>query len=747
MIRKALFIVILCLMMSSQLLPQASISRTQTLTQESVTVPSETNLGRVTWTTNTFPNVGLEEWYNPHSPEDIYTVRTTEEASWYETSNVYEGAKSFGMHARALDPSHYSEVRLTQQSWIYWDNPTNTTLDFDWYLDSIGTPINQDYYQVRLRISNRDMYYYIGCQNSVVMNGSMAYFFINGPLQTWNHLHRNLTSDYFEVFGQLPTEFEWAEWWIRSYSTTYTRIYMDDVNIVNGTFVKVGGSTLNGNFEGTGGWTFQTSTDPADISQSPVRKEGDWSMNMTVLSNDYTSYAYASYNPNKLLSESNKGQLSFWWMIEDWVNPDVFSYCRLIVNVKNSTTDFQIYYFFAIGGAGTMPMVIMDNTIKIKVDSFNATGTWNRFDRNIWEDFTGVYDTENLWIDEIEFQVRTTVDNSLLSLLFDDIQFETAILNDMNYEHQDAVGSPILGWDYTSGLDDVTVTDFAKSGNKAANLTLNNDESCGYDQTIGKLVLNSSTELILDFNVYIDDFNLTSEDYLLFALSVQDTSMYYIIANSTSAFESSLGEEGGDFILLQDTITTNQWLNFQIDIVHDYEDLFGNAPDTTLTYLYLSARSGPASRLSVIFDDLYIYCDPAPDVIDVDHLIILAPGGGPGYAIINATAIDATLESVVLNYRVDNGTWQQVDMNQLDTTLFEANITNLVGDLTVEYSITATDAFDKTFTALNGTEYFSFTLSTGTLPTGDLLGPILILGVIIAIGVVLLVYVFVYKRK
>ena len=140
---------------------------------------------------------------------------------------------------------------MTNQSQVYWDNPTNLTLDVEWYLDSIGNPVNQDYFRLQVRMDYRYMYYYLGCESTGVYNStSNRYFMIDEPTQTWNHLHRNLTADYFNAFGELPTQYRTMYWYIRSYNTEYTRIFLDDLWIVNGTTIKAGGSVSHGNFEG-----------------------------------------------------------------------------------------------------------------------------------------------------------------------------------------------------------------------------------------------------------------------------------------------------------------------------------------------------------------------------------------------------------------------------------------------------------------------------------------------------------------
>jgi len=165
MIRKSITLIFVILMMSSLFVitDQASVTSTQNITTEKMNTVSETDLGRVDWITNVAPNSDFETWNSPKNPDNVYTTRTVEESTWIETTIVSEGTNSLGMEGKALDASNYAEVRLTQQSWIYWDNPINTTLDLDWYLDEIGNPNNVDYFRIQVRMSNRNMYYYLGC--------------------------------------------------------------------------------------------------------------------------------------------------------------------------------------------------------------------------------------------------------------------------------------------------------------------------------------------------------------------------------------------------------------------------------------------------------------------------------------------------------------------------------------------------------------------------------------------------------
>jgi hypothetical protein len=188
---------------------------------------------------------------------------------------------------------------------------------------------------------------------------------------------------------------------------------------------------------------------------------------------------------------------------------------------------------------------------------------------------------------------------------------------------------------------------------------------------------------------------------------------------------------------------------FQLDLVHDYEAVVGSLPDTTLERFYMISVASKSSKLVAYIDDLYIYYDPAPGISGVGNDISYA--GEP--VLVGATVVDATLESVVLNYRIDGGSWLTRDMTRMDDiSPSETQLTDLTEGEVVEYYITATDAFGKATDALNGTDYYSFTVNpattTPTPPPGDwTLVAIAVVAVMMVVGVVIVLYMFMYKKK
>ncbi|MHA1387838.1 MAG: hypothetical protein ACTSR9_05350 [Candidatus Thorarchaeota archaeon] len=753
MIRKSITLVFVILMLSSLFVitEQVSLTSMQNFTSEKMSNVAETDLDRVDWVTNIAPNRDFETWGTPYRPDNLYTTRTVEESGWYETTIINQGLQSVGMEARALDPNFYAEVRLSQTSFSSWNNPVNTTLDLDWYIDEIGNPNNVDYFRIQVRMGNpaRNMYYYLGCDTGWI-NGSTGYYLIDGPTGTWNHLHRNVTSDYFEVFGEIPTAFYLIYTWIRSETNEYTRVFVDDLNLVNGTDVVIGGSTDNGDFEISSGWALTTSTDPADISQSSLSYAGDWSMNMTAISYNDLARATAQANIGKRLTEINQGQLSFYWRIDDWVNSALNTISSVRVSVSNTTTSLTMYYYLCIGGAGTLPINLSGVDMQFKVANFNETDTWNCFNRNIWEDFHSMSTTDELWIDKITFQVHSSTDDSRLSVLFDELDFAASIVNDMGYETQGNLGTPIEGWREPMSDPEFSVTDFAYTGDRAGNITLENYDGLNHEQYFGVIPFDNTTELILDFSMYIDTFNESSDDYIFIEIYLDDgSSIAFIIANASSEVEGNISE---DYILLQDNIVTGQWLNFQIDLVHTFESVTGSMPNTTLDYMIFGAMAYEDSKLVAFVDDFYIYYDPAPEITDVSHSPVQPVDGG--FALITATIVDATIDTVQVDYRVDSGSWSLLTMHRIGASSFQANLTDLTEGWEVEYSIAAVDAFGKSVESMNETEYYSFTVAnlSATTPTGtgdpaDMLPAILIAVIILAVGVVILVYMFVIKKK
>ncbi|MHA1485174.1 MAG: hypothetical protein ACTSPR_07645, partial [Candidatus Thorarchaeota archaeon] len=601
-----------------------------------------------------------------------------------------------------------------------------------------------DHFVVHLELGvpgDRDMWYYLSGGETKTNQSANVYFMLDSPVDTWNTFDRNITEDFFDYYGYYPTRFLLMEYFLVSKTNDYIRVFLDDLYLVNGTYVQMGGSVGYGNFEtgGTGSsyWNWYN-RDPADISQSTLITNGDWSLNMTALSNGNRSECQVAKNYDTRLTELNLDRLSFWWRIEDLQESSDETFAYLEVECKNETDEsFHVWYWLTYGGESAP--ISYPGYQMIDVDGFNSTGSWRFFNRSIFEDITSFNQTEELIVENVELHVYVGK-GGRLSVLFDDLSFVSAALNDMGYEDQRDVGTPIRAW--AGGYEDASflVTDEAYAGEKAANLTIVDGNSYQEGQRINNMPLTEDTETFLDVNWRLEDFSGLDGEFAGVEVYLDDDTIFaYIFANGTDP----AGANGFDeYIILPDANTEGSWFNMQRCLSKDYETLFGSAPDTSISYIYLIAESETGGRIEILFDDFYLYTDPAPDVYSVVH----SPSSpeADGTVEVTAIAIDPSMDTVNLYYRVDEGSWTILAMSSIADDIYNASIPGQPEDSVVEYYITAEDTFGKTTTAINGSDYFSYNVEPAAIvPPPDM--TLLIIGIIIVI--VVLVYIFIIRPK
>jgi len=703
---------------------------------------SETDLDRVDWKLNHIRNPGMEHWTSAHDIDGVYTYRTTEHYNWYATAPwpVNEGSRSRGMQSRAIDPNHPGEAYVTRQSWAYWDNPTNLTMKFDWYIDSLPQPVDSDYFRLNIYLgspSNVHIYYYFNCYESGHINSSnYIWFFLDSPAQTWNVFNRNITEDYFAIAGSYPTEFQQFRFEQRTLSPDYSRAFIDDLEMANGTIIY-GGSIGNGNFETNSGWYSLTNYDGADISRSPICQEGDWSLNATAKSIGNQSRLDITYSPDRRLSSMNLDTFSFQWMMNefDGANEDTFAYVR--VSCQNDTDEFDIFYNLAYGD--NTNSFTYEGALIINVTGFNTTGQWNSFERSIWDDIRSFNQTDYVTVDEIEIRIQARGSTSVISILFDDMQFESAAMDDMGYEDQGDVGDQIYSWATSYSSDPkFIVTDVAHSGTKAGNLTVINGDSWSEGRDLENRPVNNKTDLWLDFFWRIEN-DSQNTDNLLYLEAYFDSgeSLGYILVNHTDVPTSNGFDE---FIVLPDANTEDMWLNFHRNIYDDFVTAFGGEPDTELQELYLVIESDTGGKLEVLFDDVYLFNDPAPEISAIQLTPQIANQGVNVSAIVN----DLSAFTVKLHYQIGSGSWTEVPM--IDTGVgFNATIPGQTWETPVNFYIEATDDFGQT----SESTHLSYLIQAEPEPTAPPDYLPLIVGVVLAVVVIgiVVVYYFIIRPK
>ena len=705
---------------------------------------AETDINRVNWKLNHMENPGFEFWSTDHSIDDISTTRTTERFVWYAQSPwpVNEGSRSRGLQSKAVDSGHLSEALMTRSSWVYWDNPVNLTLKFDWYIDQIPQPVDGDYFRIDIELGapgTHHMYYYFGTSDTYHTNSSSyyQYYFIDGAFQTWNTFDRNITQDFFDLAGYYPTQFRLFRFSLVTYSNDYSRVFLDDLWMTNNTVI-IGESTGNGNFETGSGWYSYTNQDPADISRSVEAQEGDWSLNATTMSNGNQSRLAVTWNPDRLVSSANPDAFSLKWMLDEYTLADEDNYGYISVNCENDTEEFNLAYVLCYGD--NTNSFTYEGMRVINVTGFNTTGQWYTFSRSIWSDISNWNQTDFVIINEIELNMYSRGKGALTTILLDDMKLVSASLDDMGYEGYGNVGDEILTWGASYGPDPAfTLTNVAHSGARAANLTIADDNSWGRNVYFANRYINDGTDLWLDFFWRIEDDTADEANLLYLEIYFESgESLAYIFANHS---EVPMYNGFDEFIIVPNANTVGTWFNFQRNIYDDFVTAFGSEPATKITEMFLYTEADIGGRLESLFDDVYLYTDPAPGIQEIFY----TPTLPNVYVNVSAVVYDLSSFTVTLYYKIEDGTWIDVVMEDTGGR-FNASIPNQIDGTHVTFYIEAVDAFGQ----ISQSVEIGYLVTSSPEPTptpSDILPLIAGVVVIIVIVGVIIVYYFVIKPK
>ncbi|MGV9170823.1 MAG: Ig-like domain-containing protein, partial [Promethearchaeia archaeon] len=494
------------------------------------------------------------------------------------------------------------------------------------------------------------------------------------------------------------------------------RVFVDDVNLVNGTNKIVSGSTNNGNFESGGGWSI-SNREAGDIARTDIHKEGDYALNATVASSGNTSQARFSFRTDRRLTASNQDQFRFWWRIHDYQGSSNYTYGVVHVSCSNATEEFSLYYMLAAGLES--PVDGYSGVIQIEPAGFNTSDTWTLFNRSIWNDVTAHNQTSEVIVEEMEFRMYTSHKYSRLSILCDEMVLESAALNDRGYEDQPDAGEEIRAWYLPSTEPYFTVTDDALNGDKAANLTVQDGDMYYGDQEGAYRPLNTETETYLEMSWKLVDFSSQIDEvvYLSFVLE-DDNDFAYIFANGSDPSQADGFEE---YILLPDVNTLGQWFTIQRNLVQDYEILFGSEPNTTINRIELVGYSEPGGRVEILFDDVYLYDDIAPQISELSY----APTSPEANETVkvNASVYDLGTDTVALHYRVDSGDWTNIIMTDLGDTKYTTSIPAQAFEIVVEFYVFANDTSGKSTTLLDDSDYFSYTVTDTISPEVEIVAP------------------------
>lgn len=669
------------------------------------------DLGITNWTHNHIENPGLETWPSQYVATDWGDYRSGDRYTWFATDIVSEGTYSAAQTARS-SPG--------QTGYSYWYQTVlsadmrNLTLDFDWYITTLSNP-SGDAYFVYLRLSDgKYLYYYLaGAIGQTFTNSSsQANFLTRGPENTWNNLYRNLTADYLAVFpSTLPpglmvtTIYYYIQ--CAAFTVQFLESYFDDVKLQNETITFIGGTTRNGDME-TGSfnpWYSSGNSDAAYVSRSTTAYSESFSGNITALSNGNSSFGQLYQSPNVRITDQNQGSFSFWWQL-DQNNIGNGDYAMWNFQFYNFTDYFRIWYF--IGYGGFFPFSNSSWDYYLLSDNFNTTGLWQLLQCNIWEEKSAIYGPGDAILTTIFFSARATNPQARIELLIDDVKLSARAINSADFEDQRDPGTPIYGWDITVS-NDITVTDQGYGGGKAANCSFDVYQGANLNQDLHKRPLNSTRETYLDTMWRLEDFSLGS---IFFRIEFTNNhQITYILG--TSDWGLLLNNSMNAFFNVTASGTLGIWQQMHRDLVHDYETAFGSLPDVEMSVITFYAESGNAP-LEVLFDDLYLYDDPAPRL--TNPMMPSTPPLHNDPVPLDVNAEDQDLDTVMLIYRINSGVYNFLPMAHLTGNTYRATIPGQPWDTLVEYFFQANDTWGMTTTLQNGPEHYQYTVDENISP-------------------------------
>ncbi|MFX0078735.1 MAG: Loki-CTERM sorting domain-containing protein [Candidatus Hermodarchaeota archaeon] len=681
------------------------------------------DLGITNWTHNHIEDGGLETWSSPQNHEDWGIYRTPDRYNWFATEppdHVSEGTYSAGLQTRTTS----SSIGTT-----YWYQTSvaadmqNLTLDFDWYAGPMPD-LNYDYFMVYFQLSDgRLMYYYLAGGNSIILANSTfsGIYQFYGPINIWQNLYRNITSDYLAIPGFPSTIAPGLVlnniYFLVQAGTALNQwvgSFFDDVKLENETTTYIGGPTRNGNLEtGTfSPWFTPGSSDESYVSQSSTAHTGSFCGNITTASTGNMSFAQLYQYPRVRITKDNPGNFSVWWNLEQ-DHVQYYDYAMLHFQFTNFTDNFRIYYI--IGYGDLFPWSNFTTDYYLYIDGFNTTGSWQYFECNLWQEISTLFGVTDAIVDNFFITTRANNPNSRVQVLIDDVQLIARATSFADFEDQGDPGTPIYGWDedYSS---DVTVTDQGYVGGKAANCSLGTFMGVHLEQDLHRRPLNSTRETYFDLMWRIEDF---TDGRIMFHIRFSDGRiLWYVLAAANWA--GMVNDSFTAYFNVTGIGTTGSWIQLHRDLVHDYQAAFTSLPDVTMRELDFNADAltGP---LEVLFDEIYIYDDPAPILGNVNQIPI-TPEHEQAVQV-EVDIIEQDLDTPFLIYRINSGSFNFLIMSYQTGNTYRATIPGQVYDTLLEYFFQANDTWGMESTLQEGLTYFSYTVDDLTNPNLDITAP------------------------
>jgi hypothetical protein len=675
------------------------------------------DLGITNWTHNHIENPDFDQWGAETNPTEWSRISNAERYHWFATEPPYhvnEGTYSAGMQARSNTAS------VAWADWYQYSlaaDMKNLTLTFEWYVDTL--PNNDyDYFMIYLELTDSHyIYYYLAGGNAIspANDSSQVNYRLSGSLYTWNTFSRNITADYLSAVGfpgsiGIGLSVYRVVFYIQAGATTgqWLRVYLDDVQLENETATFIGGTVRNGNFENPvfNPWYTPVNYDTSYVVRSSTAQSGAYSCNLTVVSTGNMSQAQIYQFPSTRLTSQNPGIFGFWWQLNQQ-QVATQDYAMISFQFTNFTDYFRLYYILGHGGTWFFTNTSWD--YYLRADNFNTTGSWQHFEQNLWQDIATIFVTNDAILEVFSVNIFTINPNAQMELLVDNMHLIARTVTVADFEDQRDPNTPVYGWGNTySPL--LRVTDQGYGGSKGANCSLLPYGTVNPQQDLHQRPLNSTRETYFDIMWRIDTFTIGR---IMFYIYFQDSKILWYVLGASDW--GTLANSSSDcYFNVTGSGTSGSWIQLHRDLVHDYETAFGSLPNTEMRSFYFYAYTENAN-LEVLFDNVYIYDDPAPILSNV----IQTPSS-PSHGETVEIAIDVLeqdVDTAFLIYRLDFGTFYNLAMSHTIGNTYVATIPAQPWNTHVEYYFEVNDTWGMMSILQAGVTYFNSIVNDLINPT------------------------------
>jgi hypothetical protein len=692
--------------------------------------------------TNILKNSGFEEEdANYGGPEDFNYYGSyfrsynrsydfTNDASSYSGRIITRGT-ALGSINTPMYYDHQSEPAYLSES---------IDLDLDYYIVSNPDIDDEGSVYIQIRTSDgsttRYLYYYLSA-NQMQSSNSTNYVSMNynNTIGEWHHFSRNVTADFEEYFGVVPSVYIY-----RTYFTCYSPLdatgnveaVCDNVAISNTTYNYL---HLNGDFElGNGNyWSWYGNQSPGFVSLTELDfTEGTRAVNITAKT---TTYGYTSYgtlydyigvtsNPytGYYFSEPNMTTIEFDWKYTETKNGSNDSFAYFRVRAANETC--SAFLFWVLGAENNQHYfnnysdASYSETYFLAPD-FGAKGTWKHAQFDLYEYFSEMNLT-SLSVYEYMFNINSgsAVDDSV-EFLIDDFQFITYPTSDPGFE-QDYYWSssyPLTGW-WSSGYPNINRTTDSHSGDWAANVTSTDFD---WDEMVYReTFMTFEDDYFTDFWWKIDKM-AGSYVYTCFELEFEGGyGLYYILGGSDVAIPSN--SSYNVYYLVDNYNETDVWNNLVRNVVSDLNEAFTPAVWNMTRLIADSLASSSGSVMSTLFDDIHFVQDTrGPEITSV--VLQNAPTFyEPAIVNIEVSDMLSGIETVMMYYQNDS-IWYSTEAI-LSEGVYIGTIPVSDALTEIKFYINATDKYGFSTIDDNLGAYYTYSVNDDIDPLVTIVQPI-----------------------